>query len=136
MRDPSRRLYRSRWPIMTRHTTILGKGTAMTKRFAFLAGGLLAIVAVSVIAGQKAAAPPRQGDATQAGGTQADEPSRDADREAIRESSREFSRAFEKRDAKAVAALWTQQGEYQDETGDVVHGRAAIEKAFADVFKE
>src|SRR6185295_18388475 len=66
---------------------------------------------------------------TPAGGTSADE-------EAIRKSARDFSSAFENGDAKAVAAFWTEQGEYYDDTGVVLRGRAAIEKAFADHFKE
>src|SRR5271157_1383554 len=37
--------------------------------------------------------------------------SREADREAILQSARDFTAAFEKGDAKAVAALWTEQGE-------------------------
>lgn len=109
----------------------------MSRRsFAVLACGLLAAVAVSVIAGQNDAAKPKQ---AQGGGppaaSAAEEP-RDADRQAIRQSSRAFSAAFDKHDAKAVAAFWTEQGEYQEESGEVVRGRPAIEKAFAEFFKE
>lgn len=43
--------------------------------------------------------------------------------------------AFNKRDAKAVAAFWTKDGEYVDESGQSVVGRAAIESYFAEVFK-
>ena len=39
--------------------------------------------------------------------------SREADRAAILQSGRDFTAAFEKGDAKAVAALWTEQGEYE-----------------------
>ena len=59
-----------------------------------------------------------------------------ADEQAIRKSGVDFSNAYAKGDAKAVAALWTEQGEMQDESGEVIRGRAAIEKAFADVFKD
>jgi uncharacterized protein (TIGR02246 family) len=63
------------------------------------------------------------------------DPARDADREAILQSGRDFKAAFEKGDAKAVAALWTEQGEYESEDGEVLRGRAAIEAAFAAHFK-
>jgi uncharacterized protein (TIGR02246 family) len=60
---------------------------------------------------------------------------RDADREAILQSARDFTAAFHKGDAKAVAALWTEQGEYESEDGTVLRGRAAIEASFAAHFK-
>jgi uncharacterized protein (TIGR02246 family) len=58
-----------------------------------------------------------------------------ADREAIAKSARDFADAFNAHDAKAVAALWTENGESRDADGSMVVGRAAIEKAFADAFK-
>src|SRR5262245_73235 len=61
---------------------------------------------------------------------------RDADRAAIEKSSRDFSQAFAKGDAKAIAAMWTEDGEYDDDEGVSLRGRAAIEKAFAEHFKE
>ena len=36
---------------------------------------------------------------------------------AIRSGSQAFVAAFNKRDAKAIAALWTKKGEYIDDTG-------------------
>src|SRR5258708_2885455 len=105
----------------------------MTRRvFALLACGLLAAVAVSVIAGpnEAARAPQAKGGGAQAAAAAAADEPREADRQAIRQASRAFSAAFDKRDAKAVAAFWTEQGEYQEESGDVVRGHAAIEKAF------
>jgi uncharacterized protein (TIGR02246 family) len=60
---------------------------------------------------------------------------RDADREAIRRSSQEFAEAFAKGDARAAAALWTANGECEEE-GTLLRGRAAIEKAFTEVFKD
>lgn len=59
----------------------------------------------------------------------------EADREAIRKTTRDFVEAFEKGDAKAVASLWTEQGECHEADGDVMQGRAAIEKAFAEFFQ-
>ena len=60
---------------------------------------------------------------------------RDADREAIRKSAAEFAQAFEKGDAKTIAAQWTEQGEFRDDAGTVLRGRAAIEKAYTEQFK-
>ena len=62
--------------------------------------------------------------------------SREVDREAILQSARDFTAAFEKGDAKAVAALWTEQGEYESDDGPILRGRTAIEAAFAARFKD
>src|SRR4051794_36761073 len=59
-----------------------------------------------------------------------------ADEQAIRAASREFAAAFNKGDAKAVAALWTDQGECHDTGGEMTRGRAAIEQAFAEHFRD
>ncbi len=59
----------------------------------------------------------------------------DADREAIVKTSREFADAFNKGDAKAVAAMWTENGECREANGETFRGRAAIEKAYTDFFK-
>jgi len=53
---------------------------------------------------------------------------------AIRDSSRAFVQAFDKGDAKAIAALWTEDGDFTDDTGRVFSGRAAIEKEYAAFF--
>lgn len=53
---------------------------------------------------------------------------------AIRQSSRDFVAAFDIGDAKAVAALWTEAGDYTDESGKTFSGRAAIEKEYATFF--
>jgi uncharacterized protein (TIGR02246 family) len=62
-------------------------------------------------------------------------PTEDADRAAIAKSARDFEAAFVKRDAKAVAALYTENGELRDVDGRTVLGRAAIEKAYTQVLK-
>jgi uncharacterized protein (TIGR02246 family) len=61
-------------------------------------------------------------------------PSKDED--AIRKSARDFMQAFEKADAKAIAAMWTDKGEYENDRGQLLKGREAIEKAYDEVFKE
>jgi uncharacterized protein (TIGR02246 family) len=53
---------------------------------------------------------------------------------AIRAGSEAFVEAFNKHDAQAVAALWTEDGEYLDESGRRFAGRDAIEKGYAELF--
>jgi uncharacterized protein (TIGR02246 family) len=62
--------------------------------------------------------------------------SREADRAAILQSGRDFTSAFERGDAKAVAALWSEQGEYESDDGPTLRGRSAIEAAFSARFKD
>lgn len=45
-----------------------------------------------------------------------------------------FVEAFHKGDAKAVAAFWTPDGDYSDDAGRVLKGRAEIEDSFAGLF--
>jgi uncharacterized protein (TIGR02246 family) len=59
---------------------------------------------------------------------------RAADRAAIREVIGSFAKAFEARDAKALAAHWTAEGEYRNAQGLTVQGREALEKGFANFF--
>jgi uncharacterized protein (TIGR02246 family) len=47
-----------------------------------------------------------------------------------------FIDAFEKGDAKSVAALWAEDGDYVDLTGRHLQGRPSIENAFKDFFME
>ena len=58
------------------------------------------------------------------------------DAAAIRASSDAFVAAFDKGDAKAVAELWTADGQLVDEAGEVYSGRPAIEAAYAKFFQE
>jgi uncharacterized protein (TIGR02246 family) len=48
--------------------------------------------------------------------------------------AQEFIAAFEKGDAKAVAAFWTENADYTDQTGREFKGRAAIEKMYEKFF--
>src|SRR5262245_25357193 len=67
--------------------------------------------------------------------TPAPEPSgRPDDEKMIREASDALARAFEKGDAKALVALFTEEGEYMDEDSDPVRGREALAKSYADFF--
>src|SRR5262245_22307443 len=64
----------------------------------------------------------------------ADTAPRPADEKAIREAAQGLARAFEKGDAKAISAFWTEEGEYIDEGGTPIQGRAALEKAYSTFF--
>ena len=59
---------------------------------------------------------------------------RQTDEEAIRQSSKAFVKAFNARDARAVAAQWTEDGDYMDETGQVYRGRDEIRREFQNYF--
>src|SRR5262245_45312140 len=56
--------------------------------------------------------------------------------EALVKQAEAFVAAFHKGDAKAVAAFWMPDGDYTDQTGKQMKGRAAIEKAFKAFFAE
>jgi uncharacterized protein (TIGR02246 family) len=68
--------------------------------------------------------------------TAASKPSSAADEKAIRVTADAFVKAFNAADAKAIAALWATDAEYTDESGQSFQGRAAIEKEYADAFKQ
>jgi len=59
-----------------------------------------------------------------------------ADEAAIRANIDRFVQAYNAGDAKAVAALFTADGEVHDKAGNEAEGREAIEKTFAKVFQE
>jgi uncharacterized protein (TIGR02246 family) len=59
---------------------------------------------------------------------------RPADRAAIAAGMQEFVRTFERGDAKALAAFWTEEGEFVGGDGTSVRGRAALAKAYAGFF--
>jgi uncharacterized protein (TIGR02246 family) len=58
------------------------------------------------------------------------------DEAAIRKTTSEFIKAVESGDAKAVASAWTEEGEYIDDDGTTIRGRAAIEAAYAKAFEK
>jgi uncharacterized protein (TIGR02246 family) len=63
------------------------------------------------------------------------DPEREHDREAIVQLSKDMVRAFGRRDAAAMAAYWTEEGEYVQNGAQPVRGRAQIEKGYAEFFK-
>jgi uncharacterized protein (TIGR02246 family) len=60
----------------------------------------------------------------------------DDDLAAIRAGAQAFVEAFNKKDAQAVAALWTEGGEYIDDTGRSFVGREAIEQGYGEFFAD
>jgi uncharacterized protein (TIGR02246 family) len=58
------------------------------------------------------------------------------DKEALAKKAEAFVEAFHKGDARALAAFWTPDGDYTDQTGKHLKGREAIEKAFQSLFAE
>jgi uncharacterized protein (TIGR02246 family) len=59
---------------------------------------------------------------------------RSADEEAIRANIARFVKAYNAGDARAIAALFTPDGEAWDKEGNEAEGRAEIAKTFADLF--
>jgi uncharacterized protein (TIGR02246 family) len=55
---------------------------------------------------------------------------------ALLKKAESFVAAFHKGDAKAVAAHWTADGDYTSQTGKIMKGRDAIEKAFTALFAD
>jgi uncharacterized protein (TIGR02246 family) len=64
-----------------------------------------------------------------------DKEGRTTDRAGIKAQMESFKKAYEKGDAEQVAALWTAEGELIGDDGIVFRGRAAIAKAYRDVFR-
>jgi uncharacterized protein (TIGR02246 family) len=62
-------------------------------------------------------------------------PDREADKKAIAKLVEDNIKAFNNRDAAAIAANWTEDGEYTRNDGEPIRGRAEIEKGYAEYFK-
>ncbi len=60
----------------------------------------------------------------------------DPDLEAVKNTAAKYGKAFEANDAAALAALFTEEAEFVDGSDTVVHGRKAIQEAFATLFKD
>lgn len=65
-----------------------------------------------------------------------EKPESSPDLAAIRSQSEAFVTVFKNADAKAIAALWTEDGEYIDDSGRRFAGRNAIEEVYAEFFAE
>lgn len=55
---------------------------------------------------------------------------------ALQKNAAAFVQAFHKGDAKALAILWTADGDYTDQRGHRIKGRDAIAKLFSELFAE
>jgi uncharacterized protein (TIGR02246 family) len=62
-------------------------------------------------------------------------PKREADKLAIDKLIKASIQAFNNRDAAAIAANWTAEGEYIRNDGDPIRGQAEIQKGYAEFFK-
>jgi uncharacterized protein (TIGR02246 family) len=91
-------------------------------------------VVAAVAVGWLALGESRTGSAGQAPGKAAE--NRQADRDAIRAMVGQFREAFQKGDAAAAVAFMTAEAEIIDDDGDVLKGREAIQKAYAEYFKK
>jgi uncharacterized protein (TIGR02246 family) len=83
-------------------------------------------------AGQPGGSPATRPTATVSGAIQ----DRPADREGVEKALKSFTEAFQKADGKAVAGLWTLEGEYIGDDGTSFRGRDAIAKAYAEFFEK
>jgi uncharacterized protein (TIGR02246 family) len=63
-----------------------------------------------------------------------DRKSNEADEKSLQKRADEFVAAFNRGDAVAVAACWTPDGDYVDQAGTTLNGRAAIAAAFQKHF--
>ena len=55
---------------------------------------------------------------------------------AIRRVLDSYVEAFDKNDAAALSRLWTEEAQYEDETGEIYKGRKEIQEAFKQFFSE
>jgi uncharacterized protein (TIGR02246 family) len=62
-------------------------------------------------------------------------PDREADKAALDKLIKDNIQAFNNRDAAAIAANWTADGEYIRNDGEPIRGRAEIQKGYAEFFK-
>jgi uncharacterized protein (TIGR02246 family) len=62
-------------------------------------------------------------------------PNREADKLAIDKLIQENVQAFNSRDAAAIAANWTADGEYIRNDGEPIRGRGEVQKGYAEFFK-
>ena len=95
-----------------------------------LACGALGVVTAGLLTGQDQ--PARVKDTPAA--AKKEDPKRKTDEEAIRKLSAELTRTLDSGDAKALAALWTEEGEYVSDDGTTVRGRPALEAAYVKFF--
>ncbi len=97
---------------------------------------LVVVAATSVATVAQTAAPSSRTNTAKADGKAALDRAREADVKAIRATAEAFEKAYNAHDPKAIAALFSVDGEIVDESGDARQGRAEIEGVFSAVFEE
>lgn len=55
---------------------------------------------------------------------------------AVRQALDSYTNTFNKNDAAALSEFWAEDAQYEDETGEVYHGRKEIEEGFKQFFSE
>jgi uncharacterized protein (TIGR02246 family) len=112
----------------------------MYRKLCLMAAGgvLVAVVAFLTTqvrsAGQTKSGEPEKAPPAKAAAADAKDSKHADDEAAIRKGTANFMKLMEKGDAKAVAAAWTEEGEYIGDDGTTLRGRAAIEAAYAKAF--
>jgi uncharacterized protein (TIGR02246 family) len=104
-----------------------------SRKILVMAAGIVAVAAAATGWLYRSGAQEKTPPAIAAQGEKPKEESNDI--AAVRKSAEAFTKAFNAGDAKAVASFWTPDGEYTSPDGHKLHGRAAIEKAYAEFFK-
>jgi uncharacterized protein (TIGR02246 family) len=89
-----------------------------------IASAVVAMGAIGYLAGQQPAGKSAAGKAEK----------ETADTAAVKKAGQSFLKAYLAGDAKAMAAHWTENGEYFADDGTLIRGRAAIEKAYAELY--
>jgi uncharacterized protein (TIGR02246 family) len=98
----------------------------MTKKASIvIASVVVAVVAIGYLRGQQTTEKLASGQADKGNA---------ADTDAIKKAGQSFLKAYLAGDAKAMAALWTENGEYFADDGTILRGRVDIEKAYRDLF--
>ena len=100
----------------------------MKKTACFLiAGGVVAVLVFGNLTGHPSAE-------TAAKAQTGKDKDKAADKAAIQKAGQSFLKAYLAGDAKAMAAHWTENGEYYADDGAMLRGRAKIEKSYAALF--
>jgi uncharacterized protein (TIGR02246 family) len=121
-------LFEDHYCLRTKAVSTFKGNIVQQKLRAFVIVFLLGILPCSSIYSQTPSAAPT---AAKAPGAKT---SSDAIAETIRKEVAASILAFDKRDAKALAAFWTKDCEYVDESGKTFIGRGAIEKLYTELF--
>ena len=104
----------------------------MKKLVSGLAG---VILAAGALCGVGDSQEPRRGEVGAGAGVALQPSGRGDDERAIREAIDSFAGSFEKGDARAIAGLFTEDGEAVDAEGGTIQGRSALEEHYAARFE-